>query len=95
MRDSNIIKFFRVFGALRNLALSQIRERLDRLTPKQRILLVGGLFILFLIVDIIYIVQGFIGGHSTSIEIEHIREIPIDGYQPDSINLPNFHDYER
>lgn len=95
MRDSNIIKFFRVFGALRNLALSQIRERLDRLTPKQRILLVGGLFILFLLVDIIYIVQGFIGGHSTPIEIEHVRRIPMDDYQPDSINLLNFHDYER
>lgn len=85
MRDSHIIRLFRVFGALRNLALSQIRARLERLTPRQRLRLVGVLFVLFLIVDIIYIVQGFSGGNAAPIEIEHIRAVPLDTPAPDSI----------
>lgn len=95
MRDSNLYKFFRVFGALRNLALAQIRERLDRMTPRQRLRLVAVLFVLFLIVDIIYIVQGFTGRNRTPIEIEHIRELPMGTPLPDSINLINPFDHER
>lgn len=95
MRDSHIIRLFRVFGALRNLALTQIRERLDRLTPRQRLRLVGVLFVLFLIVDIIYIVRGFTVGGSPPLEIEHIKQIPIGSTLRDSINLINPLDYER
>lgn len=94
MRDSNLYKFFRVFGALRNLALSQIRERLDRMTPRQRLRLVAVLFVLFLIVDILYIVRGFTGSGNSEIKIEHIRQIPIGSTVPDSILL-NPLDYEQ
>lgn len=95
MKDSYVIRFFRVFGALRNLALTQIRQRLDRLTPRQRLRLVGVLFVLFLIVDIIYIVRGFAGSENPPLEIEHIEQIPIDSMLPDSINLNNSLEYER
>lgn len=95
MKDSYVIRFFRVFGALRNLALTQIRQRLDRLTPRQRLRLVGVLFVLFLIVDIIYIVRGFTVGGNPTFEIEHIKQIPIGSTLRDSINLINPLDYER
>lgn len=94
MRDSNLYKFFRVFGALRYRSVEKLRERLERMPPHHRLLLVAGLFALFLIVDIYYIAQAFTGDDAPPIEVEHIKQIPVARSLPDSTNLTTPFDYD-
>ncbi len=94
MKDNNLYKFFRVLGALRHLALSYIRARLDRLTPRQRLRLVALLFVLFLIADICFILRGFRGKDVALPEIEHMVPVSVSILPTDSIDPIKSYDHE-
>ncbi len=66
-----------------------IREATARLSPRQRVVLLAILFTTFVVVDVIYIVQGFRGGPAGSLEIEHIKQPEIlKSTQHDTIPFP-------
>lgn len=55
----------------------ELRRQFDSLTRRQRLWLVGGLFALFLVVDVWYVVSGFGNDNPWPIEMEHITSLPI------------------
>jgi hypothetical protein len=53
----------------------KIRKATARLSPQQRIVLLAILFATFVVVDIIYIAQGFKGDNTDSLEIQHLKQM--------------------
>jgi hypothetical protein len=60
----------------------KIREATSRLSPRQRTVLLSILFATFVIVDVIYIVQGFRGAGAHVPEIQHLKQIETEILNP-------------
>jgi hypothetical protein len=78
-----------IFGLMRERAKGimemcsgKIREATDKLSPRQRIVLLVILFATFVAVDIIYIVQGFRGGNPDTLNVQHLQRVEIKTSNP-------------
>ncbi len=87
MRDNPFVKILWIPFMLWDYGLNRLRWKLEELSPGARLRLVVVLIVLFVAVDIYYIVEGFRGEDTTPIEVEHLTPVPLDGTLPDSINL--------
>lgn len=65
------------------------KKMLARLSSKQRLIIVIAAFVLFMIVDVIYIVNGFKGAEQSNIEIEHLRYIDLETIKPIEYDTEN------
>lgn len=91
MKDNPFRKVKDAVAASTDKAKRGLKARLEALTPKQRLRLVAVIFAVFVIVDIIYIIDGFRDGGSRGIEVEHIQQVELENqnnYQNDTIPEP-------
>lgn len=72
MKDN---RFFKVVRAMRDHALNKVQAYFERRTPRQRVRIVVCLLILFTLVDLWLIVQGFMCGGDGGIPPEHIQPL--------------------
>lgn len=58
-------------------AREELQRLFDRLSPRQRLYVVCGLFALFVAVDVYYIVSGFAGKNNAHLDLQHIENIEL------------------
>lgn len=77
MKDSPSTILMQAVQTAKTHVLEELHKMLGRLTPRQRLFLVVGLFTLFVAVDVYYIVSGFAGKGNKPLDVQHIESIDI------------------
>lgn len=77
MKGNAVSKVFCKLRTAKNKVRDRLKNGLEGLSPRQRVTLVGVLFFAFVVIDVIYIINGFKGSKTPEIEIQHIRQVDL------------------